>query len=227
MFYICTRNSVNYSGMFSFFLTQSQGLFCLSPHPTHKAGGTQVAVRGHGHNSWPQLIQGIFQTTWHCAQHIELGEKEEREDAELWSSPTAVTHDEALLSCRWLNTSLPMGSGECIPCFALLVRVSFAISTKLSLFQPTSFLTSTPPALPITIPAASEQAATQGWVADQGWAWQTVTQTELSLVPNNSPENTTSPALSNHPNRWSPKSWTKGTQGTFMDILQTFHRGDP
>lgn len=83
MFYICTGNSVNYSGMFSLFLTQSQGLFCLSLHPTNEAGGTQVVVRGTQPQQLtptPQLIQGIFQTTWHHAQHTELGEKEERRD---------------------------------------------------------------------------------------------------------------------------------------------------
>jgi len=33
-----------------------------------------------------------------------------------------------------------MGSGELIPCFALLTCMAFALPVKLSLFQPTSFL---------------------------------------------------------------------------------------
>lgn len=32
--------------------------------------GAQEAERGHSQDSWPQLTQGIFQTTWQCAQHI-------------------------------------------------------------------------------------------------------------------------------------------------------------
>lgn len=42
---------------------------------------------------------------------------------------------------RWLNTSLPLGSGEWIPCSALLVPAAFALPGKLSASQPTSFLT--------------------------------------------------------------------------------------
>ena len=51
--------------------------------------------------------------------------------------------DGALLSWRWLNTCLLMGSSEWIPCFALLAHAAFAFLTKLSLSQPTSFLTFT------------------------------------------------------------------------------------
>jgi len=51
--------------------------------------------------------------------------------------------DGALLSWRWLNTCLPMGSSEHIPHFALLACVALAFHIKLSLSQPTSFLTFT------------------------------------------------------------------------------------
>ena len=48
-----------------------------------------------------------------------------------------------------------------------------------------------------------------------------VTQSELALVPSNSTQHTTSSVLSDHHDRWSPKSLTS------MDILQAFYRGGP
>jgi len=57
------------------------------------------------------------------------------------SSQVIVTCDGALLSWGWLNIRLPVGSGERIPSFALLVGVAFALPIKPSLSQPMSFLT--------------------------------------------------------------------------------------
>ena len=87
--------------------------------------------------------------------------------SDLWhlSSQVTITHDGALLSWRWLNIWLPMGSSEWIPCFALLVRAAFTFHIKLSLSQPMSFHTS---ALPVLSPIAlvgSERAAAWGWDA--------------------------------------------------------------
>jgi len=48
-------------------------------------------------------------------------------------------HDGALLSWAWRNICLPMGSGELIPWFALLVKVAFALTIGLSLSQSMSF----------------------------------------------------------------------------------------
>ena len=132
-------------------LTQSQGLFCSSHHPTsEEAGGAQEVWRGHSRDSWPQLTKGIFHTIWHHAQHIKLGEEEGRGGRSEWwrlSSQVTVTHDGALLSWRWLNACLPMGSGEWIPRFALLVHAAFALPVKLSFSQPMSSLTFTLPIL--------------------------------------------------------------------------------
>ena len=55
------------------------------------------------------------------------------------SSQVTIRCDGALLSWRWLNTCLLMGSSEWIPCFALLVRGAFASPIKLSWSQPTVF----------------------------------------------------------------------------------------
>jgi len=52
-------------------------------------------------------------------------------------------HDGAVISWRWLNTCLLMGSRELIPHFVLLACVALALPTKLSLSQPMSFLTFT------------------------------------------------------------------------------------
>ena len=56
------------------------------------------------------------------------------------SQVTFMCHG-ALLSWRWLNTSLPIGSSEWIPYFALHQHTAFTLPIKLSLSQPTSFLT--------------------------------------------------------------------------------------
>jgi len=48
---------------------------------------------------------------------------------ELWrlSSQVTVTCDGALLSWRWPNTCLSVGSSELIPYFALFVRAAFVL----------------------------------------------------------------------------------------------------
>ena len=55
------------------------------------------------------------------------------------SSQVTTMGDGALLSWR----CLPVGSGELIPCFDLLVHAASALPVKLALSQPTSFLTFT------------------------------------------------------------------------------------
>ena len=56
-------------------LTQSQGLFCSSSHPTSEgAGGAQKGGRGHSQDSWPRLTTGISHTIRHRARHVKWGE---------------------------------------------------------------------------------------------------------------------------------------------------------
>ena len=64
--------------------------------------------------------------------------------------------DGALLSWRWLNTCLPMGSSELIPCFALPLCAAFALPIKLSLSQTMSYLTLTLLILSPVPPGGSE-----------------------------------------------------------------------
>jgi len=54
------------------------------------------------------------------------------------SLEVSITRDGALFSWRWLNFCLLMGSSEWIPCFALLVRMAFALPVKLPLSQEAS-----------------------------------------------------------------------------------------
>jgi len=73
------------------------------------------------------------------------GKKEEGGHLELrcLSSKVTVMHDTVLLSWRWLNTCLLMGSSERINCLALLSCAAFALLIKLSVSQSMSFLTFT------------------------------------------------------------------------------------
>lgn len=59
------------------------------------------------------------------------------------SSQVTIMLDGALLSWRWLNTCLSLGSSELITWFALLERVAFAFPVKLHLQQAMSFVLST------------------------------------------------------------------------------------
>ena len=84
--------------------------------------------------------------------------------SELWhlSSQITVTRDGALLSWRWLNTCLLMGSSELIPYLALLVCAAFALHIKLSLSQPVNFLTFALLILSSILRGGSERAAVWG-----------------------------------------------------------------
>ena len=107
----------------------------------------------------------------YCAQHVKLEEEEGKGGRLEWwrlSSQVTVTRDGALLSWGRLNTCLLMGSGEWIPCFALLACTAFALPIKLSLSQSMSFLTFfTLPILSPIPPRASERAAV--WCLAAGW----------------------------------------------------------
>lgn len=90
-----------------------QGLFCLSPHSiSEEAGGAPGVV--HRVYRWTPADHRDSQTIWHHAGHMKLGKEGRRDDSE-WrhlSSQFTIMHDRALLS--WLDTCLPMGSGELI-----------------------------------------------------------------------------------------------------------------
>ena len=65
----------------------------------------------------------------------------------------------------WLNSCLPTGRSERIPWFALLACMAFALSVKLSLSQPRSFLAFTLPILsPIPPGGASSCMVLKCWL---------------------------------------------------------------
>lgn len=118
---------------------QSQGLFCLSPHPTNEQPGcAQVAGRGH---SPGQLTQGIFYAIWCQSQDIKLEEKGGKGVRSGGISlPKSVLHMREPCFPEG-SSSPPTRNSEWIPCFALLAcRVGFALSIKHSLSHTVNFL---------------------------------------------------------------------------------------
>lgn len=75
------------------------------------------------------------------------------------SSRLNIKGNRILFFWRWLNICASMGSGEWIPDFALLMWVSFALPVKLSMSQPTNFLTFAFQILFSIPPGESEKAA--------------------------------------------------------------------
>lgn len=62
-------------------------------------------------------------------------------------------------SWKWLNICLLMGSNESHPFFALLMCIDFSLTIKLTLSQPTIFLTSALLIFSFTMLAGNVQAA--------------------------------------------------------------------
>ena len=107
MFWICTENGIDSTGIFSLLLSSAYTELRppLPVAPSHQ----------WGQNSWPQLSKGVFHTIWCHAQHIKGGDIQ----SDSICLQVTVKHDGALLSWRWLNTCLLMGRSEWISCFAL------------------------------------------------------------------------------------------------------------
>ena len=138
MFSICTGNSVDKIGKFSLLLSSVYSVRAFSASHTtslrrglgvYKRLGEDKARRSE------QLIHGIFHTISHRAQNIELRKEEGREGHLEWCHLSSQVTIRVLLSWRWLNSCLPVGSGDWIPCLALLVCVAFVLPFKPSLSQ--------------------------------------------------------------------------------------------
>ena len=126
-------------------LTQSQGLSCSSPHPTRSWEGTQPG------QLTPTDPRGVPAHMASCSAHRAGGEGGRGGCWERWrlSSQVTVRCDGARLCWGWLSTCLPLARAEWIPWVALPACTALALPIKLSLSQPTSFLTFT---LPISSP---------------------------------------------------------------------------
>jgi len=79
-----------------------------------------------------------------------------------------VSCDGALLSWRWLNRCLQCEAGNEFLVLLLLARTTFALPVKLSLSQPTSFLTFTLLIPSLIPPGVNEQVAVWCLVASWG-----------------------------------------------------------
>jgi len=121
MFWVCAENSVDNIGMFSLLPSSAYGesrpfLLLRPPHQQVGWGCTRSWGHTHSWESWPQLTKGISHAIQHHAQHTQLGGRRRKGGGHLewWhlSSQVTIVCEGALLSWRWLNTCLPMGSSE-------------------------------------------------------------------------------------------------------------------
>ena len=115
-------------------LTQHQGHQFLALPQQWLGWGCTRSWEGTQVGQLAQLTKEIFHTIWCHVQQHKPEERRKKEGHSEWrrlSSQGTIMCDGALLSWRWLNTSLPVRSGDWIPCFALLV--TFALPIKLSL----------------------------------------------------------------------------------------------
>lgn len=111
--WICARNSMDNIGMFSSLLASAYTVKSLSAALSVRTpGGDDQKLGGDtARTADPRWPKG--HSIWCHAQHIKLnkheGKKEEPEKLWCLSSQAGITH-----SRGWLNTCLPMGSGEII-----------------------------------------------------------------------------------------------------------------
>jgi len=115
--------------------------------PSHAKSQTTSTPTGMekrlGGDSWPKQTKGRFRTLWCQTRQEKLRERRGEEGPScLWclSSQETVMHAEALLSGKWLDICLPMGSSELLNVFYLLAWTAFAFPIKLPLSLSMSLL---------------------------------------------------------------------------------------
>lgn len=73
VFWICTVNRVDNTGMLSSLLSCTE-IFCSLYHPTSKeTGTTEEFGKEHSQDNWPKITRGLFHIIWNRA-----GEQEGR-----------------------------------------------------------------------------------------------------------------------------------------------------
>ena len=141
---LCAGNSVDNTGMFSLLLssayTESRPFLLLTA--PHQQGGWGCT------KSWEDTQLGQLtptdqrDTAYHmmsCSAYKAGRRQGGRSEWWRLSSQVTIMRDGALLSWRWLNTCLLMGSSEWIPCFALLVCTAFALLLSCLYLNPRVF----------------------------------------------------------------------------------------
>ena len=140
-FWICAGNSVGNTAMFQLLLssayTESRPFLLLTP-PHQRVGWGCTSWEGTQLGQLTPTDQRDIPYHMMSCSAYKAGEEEGRGGYSEWcclSSQVSVTRDGALLSWRWLNACLPMGSSERIPCFVSLACTAFALPIRLSLSQ--------------------------------------------------------------------------------------------
>lgn len=177
MFWMCDQNSVdntyvldNTYGRAMF--AQHQGCLSLLCCPQNvgwecterELGGDTVRIADP---NWPKVIQYHMKVFSNEKTHREKGCLEVclsnlLLQMEEHLTSTNLLQDRALFSWKWLNICLMMGRSELISCFALLGIAVFALPIKLSLLQPTRFLTFL---LPVVFPTLRGNELAAVWVS--------------------------------------------------------------
>ena len=141
-------------------LTQSEGLFCFSPHPTsEQSGDAQEAGRGHSQDSWPQLTRGIFHTIW-CHAH-----RRKNRGSWLGDGDCCSGMGWASISRWWTNCTV-----HCLFCvfYYYYCFLFLCCPIKLSLSQPMSSNFLPVLILILLVGGRSEQAAAWSSIASWG-----------------------------------------------------------
>lgn len=110
--------------------TESRSFLPLTPPHKRCAGSWEVAQPGQltPADKWSAPVAS-------CSAYTAGGRWKKETEWWRFSSQVTIMHNEALCFWRWMGTCLPMGSGELIPCFALIADTAVALLIKLSLHQ--------------------------------------------------------------------------------------------
>lgn len=168
VFCISAEKSIYNIEMFQWLLSSAYAAFSLSAsaHLTERGLGVHKELvgdtAGTADPNWSRgysIPQCIMLSIWSWRKKKEGSLHSEWQHL---SSQIATRCDGAVLSQRWQNACLPMGSTEWIPCFAWFACSPFALTIKQALPQPTGFLTFSLPNLSPVPPGEFEWAAV--WV---------------------------------------------------------------
>ena len=177
MFWTCDENSVDNTGMFALLLssayTESRPFLLLTPpHQQEGWGCTRTWEGTQLGQLTPTDQRDIPHHMASCSAYKAGGRRRKGGTFGVMAFVFPI-HRYTWWSPAFLEMAehLPAnGSSEWIPCFVLLACTAFALPIKLSLTQPTCFLTFTLPILSLIPPGAGERAAGWCWAACWGYS---------------------------------------------------------